>query len=62
MRKISFFTVTAALLLAGAGAWAASTTQSRVDARVGDRIDVSQITMTAPGMPAEEFVDYTFVF
>jgi hypothetical protein len=37
MRKISFF-VAAALILAGVGAWVASTTQAHVDARI-DGID-----------------------
>jgi hypothetical protein len=64
MRKISLFAVTAALIVAGLGAWVATTTQARVIAPVGIRaaIDPLQIMMNAKELPTEEFVDYSFVF
>jgi hypothetical protein len=51
------------LILAGVGGWVASTTHARFEAPVGGGgIDLSQITMNAPDLPTEEFVDYSFVF
>jgi hypothetical protein len=64
MRKIGLFAVAAALLVAGVGAWVATTTQARVIAPIGVRaaIDPMQIMMNARQLPTEEFVDDTFVF
>jgi hypothetical protein len=62
MRKISLFAVAAILILAGVGAWAASTTFARVDAPVGAVVDPSQIMMNAKDLPTVVFVDHTFVF
>jgi hypothetical protein len=62
MRKISLFAVGAALILAGVGAWAASTTYARVDAPAGASVDPSQMIVNAKDLPTVEFVDYTFVF
>ena len=62
MRKISLFAVAVALILAGAGAWAASTTHGRVNVPVGAVVDPSQIMTNAMDLPTDAFVDYTFVF
>src|SRR5262249_17745857 len=56
------FTVAAAFILAGVGAWVASATYARVHAPVGAMVDPSQLMMNAKDLPAAEFVDYTFVF
>jgi hypothetical protein len=67
MSKISLFAVSAALILAGLGAWAASTTYGRVEAAavVGVdpvRVDPVQIMRNATDLPTVHFADYTFVF
>jgi hypothetical protein len=64
MRKIGLFAVAAALMVAGVGAWVATTTQARVIAPIGARaaIDPLQIMMNARNLPTEDFVDYSFVF
>jgi len=62
MRKMCLFAVAAAAILAGGGAWVASTTYARVHVPVGAMVDPSQIMMTAKDLPAAEFVDHTFVF
>ena len=60
IRKISF--VVAALILAGVGAWAASTTQARVATPTLESVDPLQMMTNAKNLPHEDFVDYTFVF
>ena len=63
MRKIGLFAVAAAFILAGIGAWAASSSHARVDvAAEANGIDPSQITLHARDLPTEEFVDYSLVF
>jgi hypothetical protein len=63
MRKISLFAVAAALILAGVGSWAASTTQARVDTPPGPGVDTLQLMMmNATDLPTEHWVDYSFVF
>jgi hypothetical protein len=62
MRKIGLFTMTAALILAGVGAWAASTHRTPADTSAGVRLDPSQMMVNAKALPIEDFVDYTFVF
>jgi hypothetical protein len=63
MRKISLFAVAAALILAGVGSWAASTTQARVDTPPpGPGIDTYQLMMNAKDLPTEHWVDYSVVF
>jgi hypothetical protein len=62
MRKISLIAVAAGLIVAGVAAWAASTTQARVDAAPGPRVDSLQIMMNGKNLPAEEFVDHSLVF
>jgi len=62
MRKISLFAVAAALILAGFGSWAVSTTQARVENPVGPGIDTFQLMMNARDLPTEHWVDYSLVF
>jgi hypothetical protein len=64
MRRIGTFTVAAAMILAGVGAWAASTayTHTPGNVAIGDRLDPSHMTMNVQDLPTEEFVDLTFVF
>jgi hypothetical protein len=64
MRKLGLFAVAAVLTLAGVGAWIATTTQARVMAPIGVKaaIDPLQMMTNARVLPAEEFIDYSFVF
>jgi hypothetical protein len=62
MRKISLFAAAAALILAGIGAWAASTTQARVDIPVEAGLDPLQMMVNGPDLPTEHNVDYSWVF
>ncbi len=64
MRKIRLFAVAAALIVAGVGAWVATTTSARVIAPIGvtGAIDPLQMMMNARELPTEEFIDYSFVF
>jgi hypothetical protein len=64
MRKIKLVAVAAALIVAGVGAWVATTTEARVIAPIGARaaIDPLQMMMNARRLPTEEFIDYSFVF
>jgi hypothetical protein len=59
--KSSLFAVAAALIVAGIGAWAASTTQARVDIPVNG-IDPLQMMMNRPDLPTEHYDDFSFVF
>jgi hypothetical protein len=61
MRKISLV-ATIALMLAGVGVWATSTTQARIGVPAGAQFNPSQITMGARQLPVEHFDDYTLVF
>jgi hypothetical protein len=60
MHKIGLFAA-AALILAGVGAWAASTTHTPTSAAAA-RLDPSQMMVNAKALPVEDFIDYTFVF
>jgi hypothetical protein len=62
MRRISLFAAVAALMLAGIGVWAASTTQARVDIPVQARLDPLQLMVNGPDLPTEHYVDYSLVF
>jgi hypothetical protein len=62
MRKISLFTAAAALILVGIGAWAASTTQARVDIPAEAGIDPSPMMVNRSDLPTEHYVDYSLVF
>ena len=63
VRKISLV-VAAALILAGVGAWVATTTQARVKAPIGAApigakpIDPFQIMMNSRDLPTEEFCQF----
>jgi hypothetical protein len=61
MRKISL-AAAIALMLAGVGAWATSTTQARIDVPAGAQINPLQITMGARHLPVEHWDDYSLVF
>jgi hypothetical protein len=51
----------AVLVLIGIGAWAVSTNQ-HVAASTPAGIDPLQMMANAKGLPATDYVDYTFVF
>jgi Flp pilus assembly protein CpaB len=58
MRKINLFAAAAALILAGIGSWAASTTHASVAALAPLRIDPFQMMVTAPkDLPTQQEVD-----
>ena len=61
MRKISLVAAIA-LMLAGVGVWATSTTQARLDAPAGAQINPSQITMGARHLPVAHYHDYSLEF
>jgi hypothetical protein len=61
MHKIKLFAFAAAVVLAGAAGWIATTTHAQAPVRT-EGIDASQIMMNAQNLPVEEFVDYSFVF
>ena len=61
MCKISFVVATA-LMLAGIGVWASSTTQARIDAPGGSQINISKITKDAGNLPVAHYDDYSLVF
>ena len=50
MRKVSLIAAIA-LMLAGVGVWATSTTQARIDVPAGAQINPLQITMGATHLP-----------
>jgi hypothetical protein len=64
MRKISLYTIAAAVLMTGAlGVWAASTTHTQASfVPTSARIDTMQMMTGAKNMPTEHFADYSFVF
>jgi hypothetical protein len=49
-------------MTAGIGAWAASTTQARLETAPEVRIDPFQIMMNSKDLPVEELFDYSFVY
>ena len=61
MRKISSVAAIA-LMLAGAGVWATSTTRARLDTPAAAQIDPLQITMGARHLPDARYDDYSLVF
>jgi hypothetical protein len=62
MRRIALFAVPAAVMLAGIGAWAASTTQARLETAPEVRIDPFQLMMNSKEPHVEEFTDHSLVF
>ena len=61
MRKISLV-AGIALMLAGAGVWATSTTPARTDVPAGAQINSLQITMGTRHLPVAHYDDYSLVF
>jgi hypothetical protein len=61
MRKVSLVAAIA-LMLAGVGVWATSTTQARIDVPAGAQVDPLQITMGAGPLPVAHYDDYSLVF
>jgi hypothetical protein len=59
MRKISLVAAIA-LMLAGVGVWATSTTQARIDVPAGAQINPLQIMMGARHLPAAHYDDYSW--
>ena len=51
-----------ALMLAGGGVWATSTTPARTDVPAGAQINPLQITMRASHLPVAHYDDYSLVF
>jgi hypothetical protein len=62
MSKINLFAVAGALILAGVGGWIASTPNVSVAAPIGVRVDPLQAMMSAKGLPAEHYHDFSLVF
>jgi hypothetical protein len=62
MRKIALFAVPAAVILAGIGAWAASTTQARLETPSKAGIAPFQLMMNSKELPVEEFTDDSLAF
>lgn len=58
MRKISLVAAIA-LMLAGVGPWATSTTQARIDPPAGAQINPLQITMGAGHLRVAHYDDYS---
>ena len=61
MRKISLVAAIA-LMLAGVGVWATSTTQARLDVRAGAQINPLQMTMGARHLPVAHYDDYSLEY
>ena len=61
MRKISLLAAIA-LMLAGIGVWATSTTQARNDVPAGAQINPLEITMGARHLPIAHYDDYSLEF
>jgi hypothetical protein len=61
MRKISLVAATA-LMLAGVGVWATSTTKARLDVSAGAQIDPLQKMMGARDLPVAHYDDYSVEF
>ena len=61
MRKISLVAAIA-LMLAGVGVWATSTTEARFDVPADAQINPLQITMGARHLPVAHYDDYSVVF
>ena len=58
MRKISLVAAIA-LMLAGVGVWATSTTQARLDLPADAQINPLQITIGARNLPIAHYDDYS---
>ena len=61
MRKISLVAAIA-LMLAGVGVWATSTTKARLDVPAGAQINPLQITTGARHLPVAHYDDYSLEY
>ena len=61
MRKISLVAAIA-LMIAGVGVWATSTTQARLNVLAGAQINPLQMTMGARHLPVAHYDDYSLEF
>ena len=61
MRKVSLIAAIA-LMLAGVGVWATSTTEARFDVPADAQINPLQITMGARHLPVAHYDDYSLEF
>jgi hypothetical protein len=62
MRKIGLIAAAAAVILAGVGGWATSTTKARVPHSAANGVEPFQLMTNAKRLPTANLVDYTFVF
>jgi hypothetical protein len=62
MRKITLFTVAAAVIATGFGVWAAVPTSAPVTPSMSQGIEPLQIMQNAKGLATAEFYDHGFVF
>ena len=62
MCKIDLFAVSAVVILAGIGAWGASTTHARLETASEVSIAPLQLMMNSKELPVEELADYSLVF
>ena len=61
MRKISLVAAIA-LMIAGVGVWATSTTQARLNVLAGAQINPLQMTMGARHLPVAHYDDYSLEY
>ena len=61
MRKISLVAAIA-LMIAGVGVWATSTTQARLNVPAGAQINPLQMTMGARHLPVAHYDDYSLEY
>ena len=61
MRKVSLLAAIA-LMLAGVGVWATSTTQAPIDVPAGAQINPLQIMMGARHLPVGHYDDYSLEY
>jgi len=62
MRKISFLSGVAVLVLIGVGAWIAVGTSSSTSALAASTIDPFAMMTSAKDLPTSHYVDYSVVF
>jgi hypothetical protein len=62
MRKISLFSVVAALILSGLGAWVAGTPRASVAVATGIQVDPFQIMMNTKDLQTVRYQDFSVVF
>jgi hypothetical protein len=62
MRTLKLVVAAAGLILAGVGGWILSTPVQTVASPMGGRIDPLHTMMSAKGLPAEHYHDFSVVF